>query len=248
MDRWVLVELCKAFKKNTATAEENQLKSLKFKKIGVLGFASGFIFLAWYFRSHGYFDAEFLFEYIGRHPLLAPFIFILFHVLALLFMIPSLPLNLAAGMLWGPQWGSIITTVGGGLGAVIAFALARTSLGQPLARKFDNRIIGWLQEQLEIKGWRIVAFTRINPIFPSSLLNYIFGITSIRFTTYTWSSVVFMFFPALALSVIGHEIGDFIITGRAADIFRTVLIVSIVITSLIIMRIAFRIFVMRRYI
>ena len=231
--------------------KNRQLRSLKDsgwklispKRLLLFGIIAGFVILAWYLRHLGYFTVEYLFRLIEDYPVIAPLIFVAFHVMALLFMIPSLPLNLAAGILWGPLWGGIITTIGGGIGAMCAFAIARSTIGQPLANKFDNRMITWLQNQLEIKGWRIVAFTRINPVFPSSPLNYMFGITSIRFSTYVWSSIVFLFFPALAISMIGYQIGDFVISGKLADIFTTVFIVSAIATMLIILRFAVKLLV-----
>ena len=234
----VIIQTCQPI-----SLRDSRWKLVSPKRLLLFGIIVGLVILAWYLRYHGYFTVEYLLELIEGYPVIAPVIFVAFHVLALLFMIPSLPLNLAAGILWGPLWGGIITTIGGGIGAISAFAIARSTIGQPLANKFDNRKIAWLQSQLEIKGWRIVAFTRINPIFPSSPLNYIFGITSIRFSTYVWSSIVFLFFPALAISTIGYEIGDFVISGKFADIFRTVFIVSAIVTILIILRFAVKLLV-----
>jgi len=231
---------------NPIASREKPWRLISAKKLAALSLISVFIVIAWYLRYQGYVDAGIIFEFINKYPLLTPLLFVICHILALLFMVPSLPLNLGAGMLWGPLWGGIITTIGGGLGAVIAFAIARTTIGQPLGYRFDNRWVAWLQDQIETKGWRVVAFTRINPIFPSSPLNYIFGVTSIRFTTYAWSSVVFLFFPALAISIVGHEIGDFVISGKIADIFRMVFIVSAVLTFLILLRFAAKLLVINK--
>ena len=131
---------------------DSRWKIINPKRLLLFGIITVLVILAWYLRYHGYFTVEYLFELIEGYPVIAPVIFVAFHVLALLFMIPSLPLNLGAGILWGPLWGGIITTIGGGIGAISAFAIARSTIGQPLANKFDNRIIAWLQNQLDCIG------------------------------------------------------------------------------------------------
>ena len=193
--------------------------------------------LAWYLRQKGYLNPKVLIEFIGDYPLMAPFIFIAFYALALLVMIPTLPLNLGAGMLWGPLWGSFIAMAGSGLGVICAFTIARSTIGQPFAARFDNRSITWLQNELKIKGWKVVAFTRINPIFPSGPLNFIFGLTSISFATYIWSSIVFLIPLTAAFAIVGHEVSNFIIEGEVGDFVRTLLIISAVITLIVLFRI-----------
>jgi len=168
---------------------------------------------------------------------MAPFIFIAFYALALLVMIPTLPLNLGAGMLWGPLWGSLVSMAGSSLGVVCAFTIARTAIGQPFADRFDNLTITWLQNELKTKGWKIVAFTRINPIFPSGPLNFIFGLTSISFVTYIWSSIVFLIPLTVAFAIIGYEIGNFVIEGEVGDLVRTLIVISTVITSIVLFRV-----------
>lgn len=196
-----------------------------------------FVGLSWYLRQQGYLNPKVIFAFIGNYPLMAPFIFIACYALALLLMIPTLPLNLGAGMLWGPFWGSLIAMAGSGLGVICAFTIARSTIGQPFATRFDNRAITWLQNELEIKGWKVVAFTRINPIFPSGPLNFIFGLTSISFATYIWSSIVFLIPLTVAFAIIGHEVSNFVIEGEVGDLVKTLLIISAVITSIVLFRV-----------
>ena len=194
--------------------------------------------LVWYLRSQGQLTPEFLFAYINDYPITAPAVFVAVYALSVMLMIPTLPLNLAAGVLWGAMWGRIFATAGSVVGAVGAFLIARSILGRPLAHRFDNRMVKWLQNELQTQGWRVVAFTRINPVFPPGPLIFVFGLTSIRFFTYAWSSLIFLFPPTLAFAVIGHETGIFVLQGETADLIRTILIVSGVIALLVMARVA----------
>lgn len=192
---------------------------------------------AWYLRQQGYLNPKVLIEFIGDFPLMAPFIFIAFYALALLVMIPTLPLNLGAGMLWGPIWGSLVSIAGSSLGVICAFIIARSTIGQPFANRFDSRTITWIQNELKTKDWKIVAFTRMNPIFPSGPLNFIFGLTSISFETYLWSSIVFLVPLTVAFAIIGHEVSNFVIEGEVGDLVRTVIVISAIITSMVLFRV-----------
>lgn len=202
----------------------------------------GFLFftlvgVVWYLRQLGYVNPEVVFILIAEKPLMAPLIFIACYALSVMLMIPSLPLNLSAGFLWGPVWGTLVAASGSCLGAIGAFLLGRIIMGQPLAKRFDNRVAKWLQGQLNTKGWKIVAFTRINPIIPSGPLNFAFGLTSIDFFSYAWSSFVFLIPPTLAFAIIGYEVGDFVIKGNIADLIRIVFIVSGVITLMVLIKV-----------
>ena len=228
---------------NPFTHKHGLRRYIEPKRIVLAVLFAGLIALAWYLRQQGYLNPELLLTFISNYPLMAPLIFIAFYALAFLLMVPTLPFNLGAGILWGPVWGGLIATAGSVLGAIGAFAIARTTLGQPLAQRFDNRMVAWLQNEFETKGWHIVAFTRMSPVFPSSLLSFVLGLTSIRFSTYTWSSLAFLFPPALAFAIIGHEVSGFVLEGKMADLIRTILIVSAVITLMIIASIATRLII-----
>lgn len=207
------------------------------KRIVLSALFVGFIGLAWCLRQQGHLNLEFIFKLINDYSLSAPVIFIIFYVLSVLTMFPTLPLNLGAGFFWGPVWGTLISMVGSCLGAIGAFAIARKAIGQPLAYRFDNRMVVWLQKEIETKGWKIVAFTRLNPVFPSGPLNFVFGLTSIRFLTYTWASLIFLFPLTLAFAVIGYEVSDFVLEGEMADLVKNILIISSVVTLIVLLRV-----------
>lgn len=208
----------------------------------IILFAAG-LFVVWYLRKHGHLTPQTIFRALNDYPVWAPAIFIAVYMLSVLFLIPTLPFNLGAGFFWGPLWGTFFSLAGNGLGAMIAFLLARTALGQPLARRFDNTMARWLQEELATKGWRVVAFTRINPVFPSGPLNFVFALTSISFSCYAWASLVFMTPPAIVFSLIGHSVGGFMLEGETTRLVSLVMMVSLALVALVmIMMISRRLF------
>jgi uncharacterized membrane protein YdjX (TVP38/TMEM64 family) len=123
-----------------------------------------------------------------------------------------------------------------------SFAIARWILGQPLARRFPHARVQRLQELYAEHGWKFVAFARLNPIFPTGLLNYLFGLTSIGLVPYSWATALFLLPPSLAVAWLGREIGSFTLHGETGRIWQSVLAGSAAITILCGLRLAAKLF------
>lgn len=210
------------------------------KRVVIILLFSAFLVILWYLRIHGYLTPETVFQFVHDYPVWGPVIFVTVYLVSVVALIPTLPFNLGAGFLWGPFWGTVYSVAGSGLGAMTAFLLARTAVGQPLARRFDNAMAQWLQQELATKGWRLVAFVRINPIFPSGPLNYALALTSITFQCYAWASMVFMTPLITIFSFIGHSVGGFILDGEAFRLVRFVMVVSLALVLLMVITLLFR--------
>jgi uncharacterized membrane protein YdjX (TVP38/TMEM64 family) len=102
--------------------------------------------------------------------------------------------------------GSALAFSGSFLGAVLAFVVSRASFGQPLGKRVDLRLLSWLQTQFDRHGWKVVAFVRLNPIFPGPV-NFLFGLTSIRFSTYVAATGLFLLPPTIVFATVGHSLG-----------------------------------------
>jgi uncharacterized membrane protein YdjX (TVP38/TMEM64 family) len=46
-----------------------------------------------------------------------------------------------------------------------------------------NRTLEALEPAVEREGWKIILLSQLHPLFPTSLLNYLYGLTTIRFRT-----------------------------------------------------------------
>ncbi|MDH5764337.1 MAG: VTT domain-containing protein, partial [Nitrospinota bacterium] len=150
----------------------------------------------------------------------APVLFVIVYALLVALLVPTLPVNLAAGVLWGGLWGGVLATIGGSLGAILAFLFARTSLGQPLAKRYDNRLLKWMTDQLENNTWRVIAFIRLNPAFPSGPVNFLFGLTSVPLNLYAYSSTIFLLPPAIGVAIIGAQAGEIVLSGESIKMFE----------------------------
>lgn len=196
---------------------------------------------AWYLRQRGLLTHEFIRHVAVEHPVLAPLLFMFIYAATVLFMIPSLPLNIGAGFLWGPLLGSVYALIGSTSGCMLAFLFARTAVGQPFARHFDNRLLDWLAAELSAKGgWRVVAFVRINPAFPCGPTNYLFGLTGLPLWTYAWGTVLFMYPLCLGFATLGHVVGDFTLDADWSRVVQVIIVVSGIVALAVLGRMLFR--------
>jgi uncharacterized membrane protein YdjX (TVP38/TMEM64 family) len=138
-----------------------------------------------------------------------PLLFIGLYILATLLWIPATLLTLAAGLIYGLLWGTVWVWIGATLGACAAFALARGLLRQHLLQRFasDERLQR-LDAAVGESGWRLVLLTRLSPLFPFVLLNYLFGLTAVR-----WRDYLLGFLGMLPGTVLYVYLGD--LAGQA---------------------------------
>src|SRR2546427_3461413 len=106
-------------------------------------------------------------------------------------LLPGGLLSVGAGFFFGLWWGFFIALVGNVSGAAISFFISRSIGRQWLKRKLmRNHTMVALQPAIEKEGWKIILLSQLHPLFPTSLLNYLYGLTRIPFRTYMlWVSI-----------------------------------------------------------
>ena len=178
---------------------------------------------------------ERIFTFIQNNKILAPFLFIMFFTIMNITLLPTLPMNLGAGLLWGPFWGTLISVIGATCGASSSFLIARYLAHDYCKRKLQNP--KWLRlfEVIEGNGWKVVAFARIDPIFLSGPLNYLFGLTPIPFITYIWATALFFIPPASIIASIGYFIGWSVLSEeRIKDVGHYIALIGALVTIILI--------------
>ena len=192
-----------------------------------------------YLHYKGYYSLADAITLLEAHPIAAPAIFIVLYAVLSVLMLPTLPLNLAAGMLWGWAWGTVLSLFGVVMGASIAFFIARYVGHDFIEKHLQGKHWQMLWRLIESYNWKAVAFARINPVFPSAPLNYFFGLTNISFAHYFFSTLLFILPPSLFFAVIGDSVGGFVLEGSTKDLVNNVLIASAAITVLVLSKVAF---------
>ncbi len=133
----------------------------------------------------------------------APLAFVALYAVGTVLFAPGSVLTLAGGALFGPAWGTLLNLGGATLGATLAFLVARY-LASDWVRARAGARLGRVIQGVEAEGWRFVAFTRLVPLFPFNLLNYVLGLTRIPIAHYVLATGVFMLPGALVYTYLGY--------------------------------------------
>jgi len=121
---------------------------------------------------------------VRRWGALSVIVYPLLVMAATVLFLPGGVLSLGGGFFFGLWWGTVLVLVGNLLGAAIAFWV-----GQKLGRRFVREKIlcddRWaaLDSAISRRGPRIIFFSQLNPLFPTSLFNYLYGLTKVGFWT-----------------------------------------------------------------
>ena len=118
--------------------------------------------------------------------------------------LPGITFAIAAGLLFGPLLGTIACSVATTIGAMLAFIAGRFFLKdsiKPAAMK-NKYLKKWLFDESGNNEIFILMITRLVPLFPYNLQNFAYGVTDIKFMTYSVCSLLFML-PGTAMYTVG---------------------------------------------
>ena len=106
-------------------------------------------------------------------------------------LLPGGILAVGGGFFFGLWWGFLIVFAGNIVSTAISFSLSRFVARRWFQRKLSaNPTLRALGPAVERESWKIILLSQLHPLFPTSLLNYFYGLTRIRFSTYMlWASI-----------------------------------------------------------
>ena len=140
-----------------------------------------------------------------------PVLFILLYGISAVVGIPGSALTLLSGTLFGLGAGTVTAWLGASLGALAAFVVARYIARERVeTRLADNPRLEAIDRAIGEQGLRIVFLLRLSPAFPYVVLNYLLGLTRVRFAHYNLGSLGML--PGTFLYVYLGYLG-----GQAAD-------------------------------
>jgi uncharacterized membrane protein YdjX (TVP38/TMEM64 family) len=139
------------------------------------------------YRQHVH--PEWLADVIDDHPGIMPITFVIVHVAASLLFVPRTMMALVAGALFGTMWGGVWSLAGAMAGAMAGFLIARY-VNDDLVRIEDLPRVGPLIVRAEAGGWRLVMVTRLLPVLPHALVNYVYGLSRIPARHYAIGSLL----------------------------------------------------------
>ena len=122
--------------------------------------------------------------WLTQFGIVAPFLYVLLYSVNTVTLFPPIGiLSLTAGLAFGPLTGFLAIMAGAMIGTTATFwmgrGLGRGFVEQRLKEKFKS-----LDEKLARRGFVTVLFFRLVPIVPYEALNYLSGLSKVRFRDY----------------------------------------------------------------
>lgn len=117
--------------------------------------------------------------------------FSLVFLLLTITMLPTIEQYIGAGLVYGTWWGAALTTVLSLIGAMLAFAIARSSLRRWIEHRLDgNHLAAELDRGIGQHSFWLAVLLRLSPILPFGPTNYAIGATRISPGMYALTTVV----------------------------------------------------------
>lgn len=144
-----------------------------------------------------YLNANYLIEQRGQllglvtdHYILSSLAFVAIYILAVAFSVPGAAvLSIAAGLLFGMVMGMVYVNIGATIGASINFLLARYVVGDSVQSKYGEKLETFNKE-IEKNGKSYLLTLRLIPVFPFFLINVLAGLTTVKFSTFVWTTAI----------------------------------------------------------
>jgi uncharacterized membrane protein YdjX (TVP38/TMEM64 family) len=131
------------------------------------------------------------------------------YVPAAILFVPGSLLTLGAGFLFGPVKGTVVVSLGSTAGAAAAFIVARRVARDWVLRHIAGRPkLAAVSDAVEHDAFKVILLTRLSPVFPFNVLNYAFGLTSVRFSSYILASWLGMLPGTIMYVLLGSAAGN----------------------------------------
>lgn len=169
------------------------------------------------YNSH-YFSKDKVLLLLNEHSKFSAIVYIFIYSTAILLFLPVSPFAIIGGLFFGPIKGIVYTVIGALIGASLSFMLGRYFLKEWFEKKIKKTKVKKLYDAVEKNGWKIIAITRLIPVFPYNIFNYIFGATNIKFSHYIITSFIFMLPSVIVYNIFGSSILD-ILEGKITKKF-----------------------------
>ena len=185
------------------------------KKLAVAAFFAALVVAFFYFDLNQWLTLEGLksgldqFEsWRSESPLLITGGFFIFYVLVTALSLPgAVIMTLAAGMLFGLAWGTLIVSFASSIGATLAFLVSRYLFRDVVQKRFGARL-KTLNDGIEREGAFYLFALRLVPVFPFFLINLLMGLTAFRATTFYWVSQAGMLVGTLVYVNAGTQLAQ----------------------------------------
>jgi len=121
--------------------------------------------------------------------------------------IPSAPIAIASGLVYGHTWGTLYILIGAEIGALIAFSISRLLGYEVMQKRFGDRIkYKFLNSNNHLMF--IVFVTRLIPFISFDIISYAAGLTKITYLQFSIATLVGILPASFLLAHFGGEMAN----------------------------------------
>ena len=138
------------------------------------------------------FKIDYIENWLTGFGYLAPLIYLAVMAMAIVvFPIPSVPLDIAAGMIFGPLLGTSYSVIGATIGALLSFLISRY-LGRELVDKLFRSHIHLCPNCSDRLLFRVILISRLIPIVSFDIISYGAGLTKMSLRSFVTATFLGM--------------------------------------------------------
>lgn len=126
-------------------------------------------------------------------------------------------LTLAAGLLFGTLWGTVLAVAGATVGAVLLFLAARHAFAEVLARK-AGRLLDRVRPGLERDGLSYLLVLRLVPLFPFWLVNLAPALVGMRLAPFALGTALGIVPGTAVFAGLGAGLGEVLAAGGRPEL------------------------------
>ncbi|VAW93007.1 hypothetical protein MNBD_GAMMA23-822 [hydrothermal vent metagenome] len=119
--------------------------------------------------------------------------------------IPSAPIAIASGLVYGHSWGTLYVLIGAELGALIAFTVSRLLGYSYVQKKFGNTIVKYKFLHSENHLMVAVFVSRLIPFISFDIVSYAAGLTKISYFQFALATFAGILPASFLLAHFGGE-------------------------------------------
>lgn len=183
---------------------------------------------------------ELIKDYFLSLGVMAPVYMIIIYILFNLAAIPRVFFTIFSGYVFGFFYGFLFAWLATIVGLIVTFISIRYLFKEKFESKFgDKKLLEKLNRLIEKRGLLTIIVLRAIYIVPSSILNYSFGFTKIKTSTYLFGSAI-GFIPVVLINVYaGYEINKNLTTTEPFDYTQLIIPATVLILAIFLIKYLF---------
>jgi len=172
-----------------------------------------------------------LVAFVDRRELLAALAYALAYAVLIALSVPvGAVATITAGFLFGVVYGTLVTVVGASAGAIAIFLIAKTSVGDEMAKR-AGPALRRMEDGFRENAFNYLLVLRLVPLFPFWLVNLAPAFLGVGLRSYALATVIGIIPGTLVFAGVGNGLGAVLDAGGEPDlhvIFRPEILLPII--------------------